>query len=222
MTNRTNTSRRLALKFLAGAPMLPMTGLAASTLLTGCGGGGDSATNSDSTPSSGGPATFVSASFGSMAAPTTVANMATTYVASTLNVKLSDGSTQTFNLTYEPFFLTGKQVPNVMGGTTLAGGYYNIQGDPIMDESMGESSSRQFFSDSPDGTTLLTVPNAKVEGVNNPVFAVVQFEYTTLAQDGATEMYGKLPSPIAVLTLDQDVSTGKLTFKKYTTSTHVV
>ncbi|MCC7544614.1 MAG: DUF839 domain-containing protein [Aquabacterium sp.] len=213
MTNRTNTSRRLALKFLAGAPMLPMTGLAASTLLTGCGGGGDSATNSDSTPSSGGPATFVSASFGSMAAPTTVANMATTYVASTLNVKLSDGSTQTFNLTYEPFFLTGKQVPNVMGGTILAGGYYNSQGDAIMDTT--GSTPRQFFSDSPDGTTLLTVPNAKVEGVNNPVFAVVQFEYTTLAQDGATEMYGKLPSPIAVLTLDQDVSTGKLTFKKY-------
>jgi secreted PhoX family phosphatase len=134
-------------------------------------------------------------------------------VASTLNVKLSDGSTQTFNLTYEPFFLTGKQVPNVMGGTTLAGGYYNIQGDAIMDTT--GSTPRQFFSDSPDGTTLLTVPNAKVEGVNNPVFAVVQFEYTTLAQDGATEMYGKLPSPIAVLTLDQDVSTGKLTFKKY-------
>lgn len=215
MTNKPNTSRRLALKFLAGAPMLPMTGLAATSLLTACGGGGDSATNADSTPSSGGLATFVSASFGSMAAPTTVANMATTYVASTLNVKLSDGSTQTFNLTYEPFFLTGKQVPktNGNGDTILAGGYYNIQGDAIMDTT--GSTPRQFFSDSPDGTTLLTVPNAKVEGVNNPVFAVVQFEYATWAQDGATQMYGKLPSPIAVLTLDQDVSTGKLTFKKY-------
>ena len=213
MTNATNTSRRLALKFLAGAPMLPMTGLAASSLLSGCGGGGDSAPNTDSTPSSGGAATFVSASFGSMAAPTTVANMATTYVASTLNVKLSDGSTQTFNLAYEPFFLTGKQVPNISGGTVLAGGYYNIQGDAIMDTT--GSTPRQFFSDSPDGTTLLTVPGAKVEGVNNPVFAVVQFEYTTWAQDGKTDMYGKLPSPIAVLTLDQDASTGKLTFKKY-------
>jgi secreted PhoX family phosphatase len=60
------------------------------------------------------------------------------------------------------------------------------------------------------------VPNAKVDGVKGkPVFAVVQFEYTTWAQDGKTDMYGKLPSPIAVLTLDQDQSTGKLSLVKY-------
>jgi secreted PhoX family phosphatase len=75
---------------------------------------------------------------------------------------------------------------------------------------------RQFFSDAPDGTSLLTVPNAKVAGVKgNTVFAVVQFEYTTWAQDGVTDMYGRLPSPIAVLTLDQDPATGKLALVKY-------
>ena len=47
------------------------------------------------------------------------------------------------------------------------------------------------------------------------MFAVVQFEYTTWAQDGKTDMYGKLPSPIAVLTLDQDQTTGKLSLVKY-------
>ena len=74
---------------------------------------------------------------------------------------------------------------------------------------------RQFFSDSPDGTSLLSVANAKVEGVKgNAVFAVVQFEYTSknLAKQN---MYGKLPSPIAVLTLDQDQKTGHLALKKY-------
>jgi hypothetical protein len=75
---------------------------------------------------------------------------------------------------------------------------------------------RHFFSDSPDGTSLLTVPGANVPGVKGkPVFAVVQFEYTTWAQDGKTDMYGKLPSPIAVLTLDQDQTTGKLSLVKY-------
>jgi len=60
------------------------------------------------------------------------------------------------------------------------------------------------------------VPNAQVDGVKGkPVFAVVQFEYTTWAQDGKTDMYGKLPSPIAVLTLDQDQATGKLSLVKY-------
>jgi uncharacterized protein len=42
----------------------------------------------------------------------------------------------------------------------------------------------------------------------------VQFEYTTRDQ-AAVDMYGKLPSPIAVLTLDQDPATGKLTLVSY-------
>ncbi|VTU40044.1 putative phosphatase [Variovorax sp. PBL-E5] len=74
---------------------------------------------------------------------------------------------------------------------------------------------RQFFSDAPDGTSLLVLPDAKVPGVKgNTVFAVVQFEYTTRDQSGAST-YGVLPSPIAVLTLDQDPATGKLSLVKY-------
>ena len=205
MTQASNPSRRQALKFLAGVPMLPVSGLAASSLLTACGGGGGS------TPTP----TFVSATFGEMAAPTTIANRATTYVASTLSVKLSDNTTQNFNLAYQPFFLTGTQVPDGNGGTTLAGAYYDINNAPIMDRTV-TARPRQFFSDSPDGTSLLTVPNANVTGVTgNHVFAVVQFEYTTLAQDGATRMYGLLPSPIAILTLDQNPTTGQLKLVKY-------
>ena len=186
--------------------MLPLSGLAASSVLSGCGGGGDS------TPVA--KASFVSAWFGTMYAPTTVEQMATTYVASTLNVKLSDGTTQTSNLAYEPFFLTGTQVPDGKGGTVLAGGYYDINNQAIIDATGG--TSRQYFSDAPDGTSLLTVPKAKVTGVTgNHVFAVVQFEYTTLAANGTTDMYGKLPSPIAVLTLDQSPTTGKLSLVKY-------
>ncbi len=205
MTQASNPSRRQALKFLAGVPMLPVTGLAASSLLTACGGGGSDKAD----------ATFVSASFSSTPAPTSTADRATTYTASTLSVKLSDGSTQTFNLAYQSFFLTGTTVPKLGGGTILAGSYYDIHNNPITDNTV-PASPRQFFSDSPDGTSLLTVPNAKVDGVTgNHVFAVVQFEYTTWAQDGTTSMYGKLPSPIAVLTLNQDPSTGKLSLVKY-------
>ena len=208
MTQASNPSRRQALKFLAGVPMLPVSGLAASSLLTACGGGGGS------TPTP----TFVSATFGSMDAPTTIANRATTYVASTLSIKLSDNTTQKFNLAYKSFFLTGQEVDDINGGKILAGGYFDFNGNPILD------TSRQFFSDSPDGTSLLTVPNASVAGVTgNHVFAVVQFEYTTLNQ-ARTSMYGRLPSPIAVLTLDQNPSTGELKLVKYhnvdTSSTH--
>jgi secreted PhoX family phosphatase len=143
------------------------------------------------------------------------AAMATTSVGSTMTVSFSDSSKLDFKLSYKPFFITGDLVPNGSGGTILAGGYYDINNKPIIDTTVA-GKERQFFSDSPDGTSLLTVPNAKVAGVKgNTVFAVVQFEYTTWAQDGTTDMYGKLPSPIAVLTLDQDPANGKLSLVKY-------
>jgi secreted PhoX family phosphatase len=54
-----------------------------------------------------------------------------------------------------------------------------------------------------------------VPGVKgNTVFAVVQFEYATRDQGNASR-YGQLPSPIAVLTLDQDPATGRLRLVKY-------
>lgn len=199
-------SRRKTLQLLAGLPLLPLgAGASASGLLAACGGGGDSA-----------PA-FKSASFTSMAAPTLAdaAAMATTSVGSALKVRYADDSTQTFALAYQPFFITGDLVADGKGGKILAGGYVDINNRPIIDRFVA-GAERQFFSDSPDGTSLLTVPGARVDGVKGkPVFAVVQFEYTTWARDGKTDMYGKLPSPIAVLTLDQDQATGKLSLVKY-------
>ena len=152
-----------------------------------------------------------------MPAPTlaNAAAMATTTVGSMMTANFSDASKLDFKLAYQPFFITGDLVADGNGGKILAGGYYDIYNQPIIDTTVA-GKERQFFSDSPDGTSLLTVPNAKVAGVKgNTVFAVVQFEYTTWAQDGITGMYGRLPSPIAVLTLDQDPATGKLSLVKY-------
>ena len=199
-------SRRRLLKFMVGAPMLPLGGSAfATALLAGCGGSGD-------TPS----ATYTSSSFTGMAAPTLAnpAAMATTSVGSSLNVAYSDGSSKSYALAYRPFFATGDLVPNGSGGTILAGGYVDINNQPIIDRSV-PGKERQVFSDSPDGGSLLSLPNPSVPGIRGKaVFAVVQFEYTTRDQSGANT-YGVLPSPIAVLTLDQDQSTGALTLVKY-------
>ncbi len=208
MTRTSQPTRRQALKLFGSPLLLPLGGaLGAGLSLSACGGG------DDDTPA----ASFVSASFTAMAAPTlsTPANMATTYMASSLTVKLSDDSSLNYKLAYQPFFITGDLVPDGKGGTILAGGYYDINGKAIIDTTVA-GKERHFFSDSPDGTSLLSLPNASVAGVKGkPVFAVVQFEYTTWAQDGKTDMYGKLPSPIAVLTLDQDPATGKLSLVKY-------
>jgi uncharacterized protein len=150
-----------------------------------------------------------------MATPASTAAMATTTVGSVLSVNFSDSSKVDFKLAYQPFFITGDLVADGKGSKTLAGGYYDINNQAIMDTTVA-GKSRQYFSDSPDGTSLLKIDGAKVTGVTgNTVFAVVQFEYTSLALDGVTNMYGKLPSPIAVLTLDQNPSTGKLSLVKY-------
>jgi secreted PhoX family phosphatase len=207
MTSKPQFNRRQWLQTFAGAPLLPLaTSLGASSfMLSACGG-------TDPTP-----LRFTSASFTSMPAPTlsNAAQMATTLVGSSLNLTFADSTQQTFKLSYQPFFVTGDLVSNGNGGTILSGGYFDINNKPIIDTTVA-GKERQFFSDSPDGTSLLTVPNANVAGVKgNTVFAVVQFEYTTWAQDGVTGMYGKLPSPIAVLTLDQSPSTGKLSLVKY-------
>ena len=198
----TDNTRRRMLQFLAGAPLLPlasgMIGSSVSSL----------AFASDSN------ASLKSVRFISMDAPTLAnpAAMATTTIDSAMQLTFSDGSTREVKLAYQPFFITGDRVPDGKGNTVVAGGYYDIHNKPILDPT---ANNRQFFSDCPDGSSLLTIPNAQVDGVyGNPVFAVVQFEYTT--QNGAKEdMYGQLPSPIAVLTLDQNPMTGELKLVKY-------
>ena len=216
MNANTDLSRRRLLRLLGATPMLPIGAGSVAAMLSACGG-------SDDSPASTPPAqttptvTLAGVTFSAMAAPSLAdaAAMATTTVGSTMTVNFSDSSKLDFKLSYKPFFITGDAVSNGNGGTIVAGGYYDINNKPIIDTTVA-GSERQFFSDSPDGTSLLTVPNANVAGVKgNPVFAVVQFEYTTWAQDGKTDMYGKLPSPIAVLSLDQDKSTGKLSLVKY-------
>jgi secreted PhoX family phosphatase len=195
--------------------MLPLAGglASASALLTACGGSTTLAAPSALTAL----ATLSRVSFSNMAAPTlaNAAAMATTTVGSVMSATFSDASQLDFKLAFQPFFITGDLVPNGSGGTVLSGGYYDIYNQPILDTTVA-GKTRHFFSDAPDGTSLLSVPGAKVAGVKgNTVFAVVQFEYATWAQDGTTPMYGKLPSPIAVLTLDQNPATGKLTLVKY-------
>ncbi len=204
------TSRRQALKFLATAPMLPLGLGTVSAMLGGCANMGANAM----------PATgkLASVSFTSMPAPTLAhpAAMATTTVASSLQVTLQDGTSHAYRLAYQPFFITGDQVPDGKGGTTLAGAYVDILGRPIIDKSV-LGKERQFFSDCPDGMSLLQLPKATVNGIKGKaVFAVVQFEYANADLSGA-DTYGVLPSPIAVLTLDQNQSTGALTLVKYHT-----
>lgn len=198
-----HATRRQALKALAYAPLLPLAGSAASMLF--------------SNAAAAATAEITGAKFIPMPAPglDNPAAMSTVTVGSSMQVKYADGTERLFKLQYEPFFVTGAQVPDGKGGTVIAGGYYDINMKPILDASSTEAEKPQFFSDCPDGMSLIKLDDAKVEGVKgNPLFAVVQFEYCSENAAGE-DMYGKLPSQYAVLTLDQDPKTGKLSLVKY-------
>ena len=202
MTSPTGISRRSLLGILAGAPFLPLLETSALSMLGSSPAFAATAKNR-----------VKSIEFVGMDAPMTDAERATTTVKSGLVATYEDGATQTFKLAYKPLFITGDEVSDGKGAKIVAGGYRDINNNPIIDDSSPDK--RQFFSDCPDGYSLIKVDGAKVPGVKgNTVFAVVQFEYTSAAFDG-TDMYGKLPSPIAVLTFDQNPESGELSLVQY-------
>ena len=211
MTATTNQpSRRDLLKWFAGIPFLPLGAMTTAAALSGC---NDSDNDAAVTPPVTKPANLKAATFTAMAAPIAIADRAKTSVSSKLKIDWDDSTSSEYQLGYKSFFETGNTVPKWGGGEIIAGGYFNANGDPIMDTSV-PASPRQFFSDCPDGSSLIHLDSAQVEGVNNPVFHVVQFEYASQNLAGASE-YGNLPSPIAILTLDQNQTTGHLELKKY-------
>jgi hypothetical protein len=192
-------NRRRALQLLAGAPMLPLASLPA-----GAAG-----------PARSGVAVrrvrFTPMDAPGLADP---AAMATTAVGSGLQVSFADGARRTFRLAYHPLFITGDGVPDGRGGEAIAGGCYDIANRPLIDRSVA-GRERQFFSDCPDGMTLLTLADPSVPGIKGrTVFAVVQFEYVSRDASGR-KLAGPLPSPIAVLTLDQDPASGRLRLVRY-------
>lgn len=215
MSHTPTPTRRKTLQMLAGMPLLPLgTGTSVASLLAACGGGSDDAP----------AATFKSAELVGFAAPglQAPAEVATTTVKSSLKITYSDNTTQSLALGYQTFFNTGDKVARTGGGEIVAGGYFDSTGKAITtivaaDGSQavldgynkagavaGWASAGQVFSDCVDGSSLLSVPGAPA----GTVHAVVQFEYNSNA-------YGRLPSPIAVLTLNQDAGTGRLTLKSY-------
>ena len=133
-------SRRSVLRILAGAPLIPLAGSPMLALL-------------DATTARAAGGAPRSAEFVGMAAPATPAAQATTAVESSLVVTYGDGARQTFKLGYQPLFFTGDQVPDGEGGTTLAGGYYDIVLDfgGSISGGHGSLSTLWLWLDTPEG-----------------------------------------------------------------------
>ena len=199
------STRRQVLKLLASVPMVP---LGAGSALWYAGG------VAAAPPAGPLNRSLASVAFSSMPAPTLAdaAAMARVTVGSSLTLTRQDGRQHSQALAYWPLFMTGDAVPDGSGGTLVAGGCFDVKSRPIIDKSVA-GQERQFFSDCPDGTSLLQLEQPKVAGIKGrALFAVVQFEYVSRDQANAATA---LPSPLAVLTLDQDPTTGLLRLVKY-------
>lgn len=212
--SKSQVSRRTLLQWATTVPAAPLVGsLTSVSLLGAC------------ASSSSGIPTLKGISFNHMDAPTATADRATTFTNATITVNYSDNTTGTQSLKYEALYKTGTSMKRPDGGTAIAGGYYDINGNAIKDTT--GSTNDQFFSDCPDGTSLLKLDTTTVSGVSgNVLFHVAQFEYKTAnAKQGEARpgngvynvggtsngMYGLLPSQIGVTTVSQDKTTGALT-----------
>ena len=197
----TQVSRR---NFMGMAAITPFA-LSGSSLLglTACAGG-----SSNAAPYA------VKLKFNASSNPSTVAQRAAVFTDASVDITYSDGALKNSKLSFVELYKSGdtlKQPPVQGGGDILAGGYTKPDGVTAIVDTDGS----QMFSDCFDGQSLIKLSNPTVSGISgNTLFLVTQFEYKTQNAAG-TSMYGKLPSPITVTTLDQNTSTGVLTVKYY-------
>ncbi len=154
-------------------------------------------------------------------APATEFEMTNPYTQSSMVVTLADGSKQTFPLSYVVLHRSGDYV-----GGWYSGLIVDHDGKPLQQsapDKEGNVAAGPFMSAGQDGTSLLRIADAKVDGVaGNPLFLVNHLEYSTEAPNidpskPPVELYGQLPMAMNVTVLDQDPATGRLTPVKLST-----
>jgi secreted PhoX family phosphatase len=130
-------------------------------------------------------------------------------------VTLSDGSQKTYPLSYQILHRSGDFVGGWYSGLVV-----DKQGQPLMKsapDSKGNVARGPFVSRGTDGTSMLAIPNATVDGVKgHKVFLINHLEYDTEAENidpkkPPVGVYGALPMAMNLTVLDQDPATGALT-----------
>jgi uncharacterized protein len=143
-----------------------------------------------------------------MPAPATADEKAGVYTRAGMRVTCSDGRTTEYPHQYHRIFATTDRI-----GESVVGGLFDAAGRALTDRDC------QLASDSPDGTSLISVPGLAVPGaVGSSLAMVMQFEYRELPpNDGASSgsFWSKLPPTLGLTRLDQDKESGLLTARGY-------
>ncbi|MBO1925064.1 PhoX family phosphatase [Thiomicrorhabdus sp. 6S3-12] len=137
---------------------------------------------------------FESIEFTSTAAPTTAEKMATTYTESSAIITYTDGSTETFPLTYKKLFGTTSKVGS---NANPAGQLYDMDMNPLQD-----SLGMPLVAETPDSNSLLKV--------GNKIYMVSHLEYDWIISDG-TRAPSRAPMGMILTEMQQDAKTGELT-----------
>jgi secreted PhoX family phosphatase len=151
--------------------------------------------------------------FNASSNPSTVAQRASIFTDATIDITYSDRTVKTAQaLSFVELFRTGDtltQPPAAGNGKIIAAGYTRPDGvAPILD-----TDGKQMFSDCVDGQSLIKLANPSVPGVDgNTLFLVTQYEYKSVNVAGAA-IYGTLPCPMTITTLEQNSQTGALSVK---------
>lgn len=146
-----------------------------------------------------------SVKFNGMEAPSTIEQMVDTYTSATVDVKYSDGTVKNFPLSYKRLFKSEDKVVKNKGEMIAAGTPIDVNGDPIIDNSVPDNPVH-YVSDSPDSNSLLNP-------INGEQFMVTHYEYQTIDAAGESA-YGIVPASMSLTHLDQDKETGELSAKK--------
>ena len=151
--------------------------------------------------------------FNASSNPSTVAQRAMVFTDATIDITYSDSSVKTAQaLSCVELFRTGdtlQKPPAAGGGNIVAASYTRPDGvTPLVD-----TDGKQMFSDCVDGQSLIKLSNPSVPGVSgNTLFLVTQYEYKSVNVAGAA-IYGTLPCPMTITTLEQNTQTGALSVK---------
>ncbi|MEH7443965.1 alkaline phosphatase PhoX [Bacillus sp. JJ1122] len=148
-----------------------------------------------------------SVKFNGMQAPSTIQQMVQTYTQASVDVKYSDGTTKNFPLSYNRLFKSEDKVATNKGEMIAAGTPIDVNGDPIMDNSV-PGKPVPFVSDAPDSNSLLNP-------INGQQYLVTHYEYQTVDAAGQSA-YGIVPASMSLTKLNQDQESGELTPEKVT------
>ena len=149
-----------------------------------------------------------SVKFTSTPAPLTDQERSSLYTRSSAVVTYVNGKQKVFPLAYQTLYRSADKI-----GNTYAGVIVDKAGKPVLHsaaDEQGQVAQGPFYSDSPDGNSLLGMEKGR-----DSAYLVTHFEYSTEAPNvdanrPSLQLYAKLPSVINQAKLVQDKKTGRL------------